>query len=484
MFLYDCLIIFSHTKVDMDDWQVTPVNNIILIAVIVLVVVGIIILIVVIFNSGKTNASGSSNKQNKDQNNTNHDDNDDNDDFDSGAAVPPSIPNHRHTSKNTIKPISDLTVPKNTSGLVSQTLIQKQDQISPTVPVKGFVAAAPHQPPVQIAPAAPHVSVPHPDTSMIKIEPVPPVPQVAISTIIPTGTQVQQAQRILNQTHPRIAVSTIIPTGSAAQAQPISSIISADSTTQTQSIDSVVQTQSTESTAQSQSTSVVTSDTTLSTQCSTVESASAEVSSPEVFVQESAASRSSSSIGLSNESKESKEAQSSCPSEPSNIEEIARQQDLASVEDIIAKSDPETSGCSELEIDVSEISPIPSGHEPSRNPSDDDSCPSIPIDIPRPAILAPVKGPPYVPAHYGKSTNKLEDYINGHPRTIYETSGLSTDQSVADPASMSSDFSSQTEQSGRPVARKARSNPLNDLVNLGKNTGRGRGKNPRMGPLS
>jgi hypothetical protein len=60
-----------------------------------------------------------------------------------------------------------------------------------------------------------------------------------------------------------------------------------------------------------------------------------------------------------------------------------------------------------------------------------------------------------------------------------ETVGLSVDQSITDPASFSSDFSSQTDKSLKPARSKRRTNPLNDLIKvsqLGKN-------NPRMGPF-
>jgi hypothetical protein len=105
------------------------------------------------------------------------------------------------------------------------------------------------------------------------------------------------------------------------------------------------------------------------------------------------------------------------------------------------------------------------------------------LSLPRPVIPQPPKISPYVPQPTRKTNS--------------ETSGISLDQSLSNPASFSSDFSSMTERSERPSipipqpSRRQTSKvvappliPASDLhIKYNQNNRGNQGKPPRMGPF-
>ena len=148
-------------------------------------------------------------------------------------------------------------------------------------------------------------------------------------------------------------------------------------------------------------------------------------------------------------------ASSSDESERLNLDELARQQDLASVEDIALYNRSEDHDYDNSDPSSTELFNLTSeGAETSSNQSEKS------VESPRPRVV------PYTPIGSESASDQ-----GGND----ETSGVSIEPSVSNPAAFSSDFSSQTELSTRPAQRRNRSDPLNGVRNLNKP--------PQMGPL-
>jgi len=206
-----------------------------------------------------------------------------------------------------------------------------------------------------------------------------------------------------------------------------------------------------------------------------------------------------SSINISMES-------SSGSPEQSDLEELARQEDLASVEDITAYESELSQNESPSINVVKSQSSMPKNIIVDMNASQNQksikeeitskpvissslqvkskpiAIPQIntssqikseTIVLPRPIIPRPIKINPYVPLVTANGNGNMD-----------ETSGFSVDASVTNPASLSSNFSSLTDKSVRPQRRRKNTDPLKELTNLPKITkGRGSSNNPHMGPF-
>jgi hypothetical protein len=133
----------------------------------------------------------------------------------------------------------------------------------------------------------------------------------------------------------------------------------------------------------------------------------------------------------------------------SSSEDVIRNEKLASVEDV------EPASSSEVKNIISSMN-LPKNQVKAGNSR-------------YPVITHPVVPAPYVPVISGSGRSSSSTKTSH----VEETSGRSMDASISNPASFSSDFSSQTEVSTvRPRRRKSTNNPILGIVNIGRGNGR------------
>lgn len=396
----------------MDDWQMAPSNNIALIIVIVLVVIGVIILLVVLFNSSKSTPpnNNSTNSSNKD---------DDNDGAsDSGGA--PTNPKSTKGSKNT----------SNAAPKVNSAKVSIGSKTDPVVPEQVIVHKSPQLP----IPSShiEHTSVPV--NTISTTAPVAVVPQRVTPPEAVLPTVVSQPVVVAHADVPHVATAYQVVPSSAFDNSSSEPFISGGDV-------SIIISSEMDSDGFKQSSS------------ETNEPSTQPDSSDLLISGSDSKDLSISSFTFSE-------------SEQLDIEELAREEVLASVEEI---SLPSSLGSSD------------EGNSPIE-------IPRLPV-APRTKLYVPVMTD-LSATRTSKNTSSTKPLEGSGVGSAYtsneinfsnanETAGLSVDQSISDPASFSSDFSSQTDKSSRPNQRKVRVNPLNELVNLG----RGKKNNPRMGPF-
>ncbi|CAH6418446.1 Hypothetical protein HVR_LOCUS156 [uncultured virus] len=496
----------------MDDWQLAPSNNIILIIVIILVIIGVIILLVVIFNSGNSPTSNNTNSSSNSQNNDDDEEDDGAFDATSEKASSNSKSNHKSgagkSGKSTIKPVNNLTP-------------SKQNEQSKPAPVSNVAPVVPTEI-KPINPPKPTVSEPNVLVSI-------PQPATVIEHPVP-------AQAVITLPNP-VQVTTTPLVVSAGDDNTPSSISSRDHGSESGSLPSSISSDNHRSQNDSsipsdcpddnkkrnllshdkkgntsekwsQSRVVSVTDEILSIDELAREQSLASVeeiitSAPSKFSEPSASSESD--IIVSSGSNNSDAARPSSPNgslessliKPSSISEIPKNnikqqinpdkqtksnstssdKQIKSSSTSSDKQIKSSSTSSDKQIKSSSTNSDKQNKSSSTSSDKQTTGNSTSSDKPTIPVVSAITQTRVV-SHTVPQIPKVTAKSNPHP--VDETSGLSMDQSVSDPASLSSDFSSQTEQSLRPVRRRNnRSNPLAGLTGKVQNSI----NNVRMGPF-
>ena len=474
----------------MDDWQLAPSNNIILIIVIILVIIGVIILLVVIFNSGNSPTSNNTNSSSNSQNNDDDEEDDGAFDATSEKASSNSKSNHKSgagkSGKSTIKPVNNLTP-------------SKQNEQSKPAPVSNVAPVVPTEI-KPINPPKPTVSEPNVLVSI-------PQPATVIEHPVP-------AQAVITLPNP-VQVTTTPLVVSAGDDNTPSSISSRDHGSESGSLPSSISSDNHRSQNDSsipsdcpddnkkrnllshdkkgntsekwsQSRVVSVTDEILSIDELAREQSLASVeeiitSAPSKFSEPSASSESD--IIVSSGSNNSDAARPSSPNgslessliKPSSISEIPKNNIKQQINP--DKQTKSNSTSSDKQIKSSSTNSDKQNKSSSTSSDKQTTGNSTSSDKPTIPVVSAITQTRVV-SHTVPQIPKVTAKSNPHP--VDETSGLSMDQSVSDPASLSSDFSSQTEQSLRPVRRRNnRSNPLAGLTGKVQNSI----NNVRMGPF-
>jgi hypothetical protein len=489
----------------MDDWQSTPSsNNIIIIVVIVLVIVGIIILLIAVWNSGTSNTSNNSSQQS----NIKEDDNDDDDDtpFDSGststkasASSKSNSNKPRKSGKNTINPISNLPVPGSTKVTPDKSrqsnnptqgtptnplLVNPNVPVQPPVPTQTFGTTASVNPLTLVQPNVPSPSMVPTQTfgTTGLVNPVNLVqPNVPSPSMVPTQT--------FGTTGLVNPINLIQPSDTIKQSIPVNNLSDGSSKDSIPVIeDSLHSMQPKEDSIPKISGSTTASEVILDTKSKNSTSAENKSDTSVISGMRSDATNTSgnnsstdnssgntlsminTSSSTINPSLSPSSGAISSSNNSENFEELAREEALASVEDMSVYNDNGTNSSSGTVVKSSMPEHIISNMNASSNQE-----PIKENSIPRPLVPQPPKIQLYNPPIKGSGNNSLMD----------ETSGFSVDASMTNPASLSSDFSSPTDKSTRPQRKHNISNQFAAIANLAKPTskGRGKGNNPRMGPF-
>lgn len=500
----------------MDDWQSTPSsNNIIIIIVIILVVVGIIILLIAIWNSGAPNDPSISSQQ---TDMTGEEDNDDDDAaFDSGSTSTKTNRSSKHNSPASNKlPNSNIK-----SGVNSKSA----DQIKPPQPHNGSPAN-----PVIVTPNAPaslsgqirtqvqQTSTVQP-TSVKQVIPAQPTvqSQTVIQTNQPVAVQpvaVQPVVPVQPVISPSIPMNQAVISGQQSAISAISvnpsetvPVISSPDSLSTinnsngletlveNSQDSIPAINTSHNSASLKEESIP--KISESSMLSAIKSKSENSANGDVFDDISVSMSASSSVN--NFTGTAGTESTNISNSSLNLDEMAYQEALASVEDmsiyddgprisdaVISNSSKQAELISEINTSqaqkpvmiprsvISQALNSSKQGEAVAEINTNISQVQKPIMIPRPVISQPSKVNPYIPPMIGS---------RGNNSVIDETSGFSVDASMTNPASLSSDFSSPTDKSGRTQRKRPASNSVQGMTNLTKNQGKVNTNNPRMGPF-